>query len=196
MPRKKTTKTTKQTSTRNGGKRSVMKKLTIEQRDFLLVLIAEGLTTPEINAQAELFEPPFKISPQLHTSYRRNHEETLNDMRKQNQFDAFTTGLSLAANRVNALMKLARELEEDLYQKKLVWVRRQKAYGGGKNFTEFEEDEFNKAEIQELRGIYDDIARETGGRVLKQDITSGGKPIKGYTTVSPDDWDDSKEKGK
>jgi len=160
------------------------------QRLYLLELIAEGLTTLEINNLGASFDPPFEVSPQLVYQYRTQYAEPLRVLREEKQAEAFETGLGVAANRVKALMRLARMLEEDLEQKEKLWLANKKMVGA----ETYEFHEFNKAEIETLRGIYDDIAKETGGRIQRKDILSGGKPIKGYTTVSPDDWDEEEPK--
>jgi hypothetical protein len=169
-------------------------KLTEEQRLAVLNWIAEGLTTREINNLAVSFNPPFKISPQLNYSYRKDYDIDIQQMRNDKDNIAINTGLAVRANRIQSLIDLALMLEEDLKQKKLVWTKDVKSIPvGSGNMTvhkEIEFEEFNEAEIRQLRGIYDDLAKETGGRITRTDITSANKQIKGYVLINPDDWPD------
>ena len=169
--------------------RSKSYKLTEPQRDHLLALIAEGLNVREINSVIASFEPPFEVSSQLVSQYRKTHSKRLMELRHEHETRAFNEGLAIAANRVQALVTLAKLLEDDLHTKALIWVEDKKMVGDEK--VSFKQ--FNKAEIQELRGIYDDLAKETGGRISRRDITSGGMALKQYETINPDDWDEEKE---
>jgi hypothetical protein len=60
-----------------------------------------------------------------------------------------------------------------------VWVPDVKQIGSGADAERVDIEHFNSAIISEYRATLDDIAKETGGRVQKQqtDLTSGGKPI-------------------
>lgn len=165
-------------------------KLSEAQRLQLLEWIGEGLNSAEINELALKFEEPFEVSRQLVYQYRQTYDEPLKVIRQRKENEALTTGLALKAKRLEKLYKLAAVMEEDLHEKKLRWLKDTKMVGNEK--VTFEQ--FNAAEIRELRGVYDDIAKETGGRMNKVDITSGGQPLKTYVGVSPDDWDDRGKK--
>jgi hypothetical protein len=169
-------------------------KLTEEQRLAVLEWLAEGKTLHEVNSLAASFEPPFKMTSQQCYAYRKDYDIDLQKIMQEKDTLALNTGLALRANRVQALIALALLLEEDLRVKKLVWTRDVKsiAVGAGKDteHVRIDFEVFNKAEIQELRGIYDDIAKETGGRITKVDVSSLGKAIKGYVVVDPDKWPD------
>jgi hypothetical protein len=160
-------------------------KLSDEQREALLEWMAEGLTTKEINDRSLKFVPPFEVSSQLVYQYRIDYGEPLQELMSRNEMAALRTGLAVKANRLEKLQRLAALLEEDLLTKMLTWTEDKKMVGN--ETVTFKQ--FNAAEIKELRGLLDDIAKETGGRVLKADITSGGQPIKGYVGISPEDWD-------
>lgn len=47
-----------------------------------------------------------------------------------------------------------------------------------------------KVEFESRQGAIDKILRAAGAYQDKVDVTSGGKPIKGYVTFSPDDWEE------
>lgn len=162
------------------------RKLTELQRKAVLNWIAEGLTTNEINNLAASFDPPFKISPQLNYSYRKDYDIDLQKLRSERDAVAISTGLAIRVTRIQKLIDLARLLEEDLTTKKLLWTQNAKTVGNER----YDFEEFNEAEIRQLRGIYDDIAKETGGRITRTDVTSNNKQVKGYVLISPDEWPD------
>lgn len=160
------------------------------QRDYILKLIAAGLTREQINEKAAEFEEPFgPLSPQLLYGYRKRYELELSELREERRSRIFTEGLALPENRAKSLLKLAAMLEEDLFEKKKRWLENVKGIGSGSDFERITFEEFNAAEIKELRALYDDIAKETGGRIQRKDITSAGQALKLYKDVSPDDWD-------
>ena len=173
-------------------------KLTEEQRMALLEWLAEGKTVHEVNSLAASFEPAFKVSSQACYFYRKTYEIDLQKLMQDKDTLALSTGLALRANRVEALIALALLLEEDLRFKKLIWTKDVKSISvGSGNLTQHQRidfEVFNKAEIQELRGIYDDIAKETGGRITKVDLSTLGKSIKAYVIVDPDKWPNSENK--
>lgn len=170
-------------------------KLSEQQKLSLLEWLAEGLKTKEINERAAKHEEPFEVSPQLVYQYRTDYEIDLTNLRSRNEMAALHTGLSLKANRLEKLFALAERLEEDLFNRKLVWTEQVKGIGSGSDFERITFEEFNASEIKEYRAVLDDIAKETGGRVLRTDVTSEGKPMKAYIGVSPDDWNSDKPKG-
>ena len=47
-------------------------------------------------------------------------------------------------------------------------------------------ERYNSPIIGDIRGLLDDLAKETGGRKLRTDITSGDEPIVGIEIVKPD----------
>jgi hypothetical protein len=66
---------------------------------------------------------------------------------------------------------------------RLLWYPSVKLASDG---TQVQVLEFHEGGIRQLRGMLDDIAKETGGRQSKVDITSGGEPIKGYVGIDPE----------
>ena len=161
-----------------------------EQIDAMLGWLAEGLTEGEINNRAAEFTPAFKMSPQLLYHYRKTREIDVSALREEKEFEALRTGLSIKANRLQALYRLAKRLEDDIELRKRLWLDRTKSIVvGPMQWEKITEKEFINNLVRELRGVYADIAAETGGRIMKADITSAGKAIKGYVGISPEDWD-------
>ena len=83
------------------------------------------------------------------------------------------SGYALAWERVRALKELADTLFAELQDPSLRWVREVKVIGSGKNAREVVVERFNAAEIEQLRGVLTDLAKETGGRKDIQVLTGG-----------------------
>ena len=94
------------------------------------------------------------------------------------------SGYALAWERVRALKELADTLFAELQDPSLRWVREVKVVGSGKNAREVVVERFNAAEIEQLRGVLADLAKETGGRkdiqVLTGDVDSPLEIRHGY----------------
>lgn len=87
-------------------------------------------------------------------------------------------GYALRHERVRKLDELAGMLFSEVSQYELRWLEGEKS------------TKFNSDLIEQARKTLEDIAREMGERIIRTDITSGDKPIKGYVGISPDDWDE------
>ena len=74
-------------------------------------------------------------------------------------------------------------------QRPNVWLADVKQIGSGEHAERVDIVRYNSAIFSDLRGLLDDLAKETGGRVIKQDHTTDGKPIAITFTgnVSPDE---------
>jgi hypothetical protein len=153
-------------------------KLIKKQRTQLLVWIAEGLETGEINKLAAKFKPPFKVTRQQVDHYRKTRDVKLDEIKAQDETSALTTGLSLKENRVKLLHDLAGLLSRDIFEGKRLWLDQAKGIGSAENYERIDYQEFNTAEVAQLRGLLDDIATEVGERVKRQEVTGkDGKPI-------------------
>ena len=147
------------------------------QRETLLEWIAEGLTSDEINNRASLLDDPFDVSRQQVDHYRKTRKFQIDEILQQSEYDALNVGLAKKAARVDLLKRVAAHLTEDLFERKLFWTDMVKGIGSKEDFQVVEYEEFNAAEVTQLRGVLDDIAKEVGERETKTDITSGGKPL-------------------
>lgn len=100
-------------------------------------------------------------------------------------------GFGLAHERVRALKTLAESLLAELTadgDANRRWIKEPKGIGGGDNFKEIEVERFNSQEVEQLRGLLDDIAKETGGRVTKAETTLKGdsrSPIRIINPIPP-----------
>ena len=144
------------------------------QKETLLVWIAEGLQSDEINEKAGVFDPPFSVSRQQVDYYRKTRHAKIQELKESYENKALNDGLANKAVRIRKLKRLAKKMEDDLFEKNLMWLDNAKTVAT--NHYDFEE--FNKAEIDAYRAVLDDIAKEVGGRVVKSELSGkDGKPI-------------------
>ena len=147
------------------------------QRDALLKWVAEGLETDAINKRAAEYEPSFVVSRGLVNYYRKTRKINLGDLIKSGQYDALSSGLALKAERIKRLAELAELMEDDLFGG-VMWTSDVKMIGTGDYQERVEFELFNSAEVQQYRGVLDDIAKEVGGRITKTEVTGeNGGPV-------------------
>lgn len=138
------------------------------QKRELLKWIAEGLQSDEINGLAAAFDPPFSVSRQQVDYYRKTRRIDLETIAKIDEKSALVEGYALKEHRVYKLSMLAALLERDLLGG-FLWLDQVKGIGAGDIAQIVEYEEFNKPEVDAYRAVLDDIAKETGGRALKQE---------------------------
>jgi hypothetical protein len=135
-----------------------------KQREALLVWISEGLETDEINKRAGQFSPTFKVSRSLVDHYRKTRKVDIKEIILSGEITALKEGLAVKASRVKLLQVIADLMMEDLIKKELLWTNQVKSIGSQYNFERIDYKEFNTAEVQQLRGVLEDIAKELGER--------------------------------
>lgn len=140
------------------------------QKRELLKWIAEGLQSDEINERAATFDPPFSVSRQQVDYYRKTRHIDLETIAKIDEKTAMVEGYALKEYRVYKLSMLAALLERDLFGG-FMWLDQVKGVGSGEVAQIVEYEEFNKAEVDAYRAVLDDIAKEVGGRVTKQEVS-------------------------
>jgi hypothetical protein len=143
-----------------------------KQKEAVLAWIAEGLQTDEINTKAAEFKPPFVVTRQNVDQYRKSRKVDLQAIQKVDETNALTTGYALKEYRVMRLSQLAEVMSQDIFGG-FLWTEQVKGVGSGDVAEIVEYEEFNKAEVDAYRGVLDDIAAETGGRVKR--IEGGGE---------------------
>lgn len=135
------------------------------QKEALLVWIAEGLRSDEINARAAEFDPPFSISRRQATYYRNTRKADIEQIIREGERKALKEGLATVERRVKRLVQLAERLEDDLLDESVsLWLPQVKSIGSGENAQVVDYEIFNRSEIEAYRGLLDDIARELGHR--------------------------------
>ena len=147
------------------------------QKEAVIKWIAEGVQSDEINERAAIFDPPFDVSRQQVDYYRKTRDTAIKALRAAGEQEALTEGLALRSERVRRLKQLAALLENDLFGG-FLWLDQVKGVGSGDIATLVDYEEFNAGEVIQYRGVLDDIAKEVGHRVQKQEITGAdGGPI-------------------
>jgi len=113
------------------------------------------------------------------------YDQRIEERKTAEAEEIMATGWAAPYNRVVALSELIDEIKDDL--KNGLYQDDIKLSANGK---EVKVKVFKAQHIAALQRSLDDIAKETGGRKQKMDVTSNDEPIKGYVVFSPDDWDD------
>ena len=144
------------------------------QREQLLAWIADGLTSDEINKRGADFEPPFSVTRPQVTYWRNKCKVDIEQLIADGKHRALNEGLATKAERVRRLQELARLLQAELLEDKLLWLPQVKSIGSGKDARAVDYEVFNRAEIEAYRGLLDDIARELGHRVKGIDLDVSG----------------------
>ncbi len=154
------------------------------QKREVIRWIAAGLQSDEINERAAQFDEPFSVSRQQVDYYRKSFAIDLEAMKRAGREDALTEGLAIRSERVRKLKQLAALMEQDIFGG-LLWTTEVKGVGSGEIAEIVEFEEFNTAEVVQYRGVLDDIAKEIGERVQKQEVN--------VNQVLRVNWDDAND---
>lgn len=130
--------------------------------------------------------------------YDAEKEQAKNERRKE----IMESGLALDYERVESLKELAAfligEIEKTVAvqgddggsdktaesgsgERFRVWLPDVKQIGSGEHAKRVDIERYNSAIFSDLRGVLDDLAKETGGRIARHDIKSDGKELKAFT---------------
>ena len=142
------------------------------QKEAVLRWAAEGLQSDEINTRAAKFDPPFSVLPSQVAYYRQTRRIAIDALLKSGEAEALTEGLALKDERVRKLKMLAALMEKDIFGG-FLWLDQVKGVGSGAVAEIVDYEEFNKGEVEQYRGVLDDIAKEMGDRKDKLEV--GGK---------------------
>jgi len=151
-------------------------RLSAAQRIFLCSLLADGLNVAEVNKAAARCKPPFQVSDSTATHWRQKMAIKHKKIAEQQELQGWSDGLAKKEERIKMLKKLAERLARDLFhndpKEEKIWLDNIKGLGSGPQFQTFRYKDFNHAEVKELRGLLDDIAKEQGTRSTKIDMTT------------------------
>jgi hypothetical protein len=87
-------------------------------------------------------------------------------------------GLGLDYERVTVLKRVAERLRTEIEEEGRLWVQDAKSIGSGESAERVDIERFNAAEVEQLRGLLDDIAKEKGERVKRLEHSGrDGAPI-------------------
>jgi len=122
------------------------------------------------------------------------YDAMIEEEKTQIALDMMRSGLALDYERVDKLKslfdllfgELMEEGEDGLLHN--LWLPDVKSIGSGEFAERVDIERYNSPIIGDLRGLLDDLAKETGGRVKMQEVKHAGE-IKGYVSFSPDEWD-------
>jgi hypothetical protein len=108
------------------------------------------------------------------------YDEEVQKMLAEEEERALKEGLASVGRRIIKLTEIAEQLEDEL-EDGMLWLERVKGIGSGQDgtFERVEELQFNAQLIKQLRGVYDDIAKELGQRATNVDVTSNGERLTG-----------------
>jgi len=155
------------------------------QKDVLLEWIAAGMKTDEINKRAAEYKQPFNVSRQQVDGYRKRRKVDIEAIIQQDEMLSLTSGLAIKEVRVSRLKRLAELMEKDLFGDRL-WTDEVKGIGSGPIAEIVEYEEFNRSEVDAYRGVLDDIAKEVGHRVTRQELTGKDGGAIEFTNVGID----------
>ena len=105
------------------------------------------------------------------------YDQKLEDEKNQRRDEIMESGLALAHERVVKLKWLGAFLEDQILEQgedgnyHNVWLPDVKQIGSGKFAERVDIERFNAALISEYRSMLDDLAKETGGRIHKQELS-------------------------
>ena len=159
----------------------------------MLVWLAEGLRSDEINKLAAEFKPKFEVSRAQLVYYRKTRKVDIEALKRAGEGKALSTGLAIVGERVKVLKKIAARLQRDLFEEDLYWLLQVKGVGAGAAAEVVEYEEFNRGEIDALRGVLDDIAKETGGRVNIQEHKGSLETTLVHIYIPDNERDDKKD---
>lgn len=134
------------------------------QKEAVLTWIAEGLESDEINKRAARFKPSFQVSRRSVAHYRKTRGVKLEEIQNEGETSALKTGLALREERVRKLKLMAEKMLADLTEPEKWWLPQVKGIGRGDDYERVEYFEFNRSEVDALRGVLEDIAHELGDR--------------------------------
>src|ERR1044072_7229741 len=171
-------------------------RLNKKQKEHLLALVAEGLQSDEINARAAKFTPPFEVARQQVDFYRASRGVALEEIKAESESDALRAGFAVKERRgrggrrkharrpprppalragfavkerrVEVLSEIAERIYADLQ-------------GGIREGDAFA---FKEAEVKQLRGLFDDLAKESGARNYKSAADTGEQSREVKVTIA------------
>lgn len=158
--------------------------LTKEQRELVITWAVEGLNINEVQRRAQECDPPFEVRYNQLKHIRRHANKNYSNLREEFDREALGEGLARRAVRIRQL--------EDLFDRHIALIRARgeemaaEVAGGDtgllvRDYKGKEADvavyKYDAALVKEMRGLFDDIARELGDRKTNMDLTTAGAPF-------------------
>lgn len=155
---------------RMGSGRSISKLLQHYQEQSKFI---RGFTPPSLSADSL-----YTWSSEFGWAERKRIYDADTEMRKNRQLrQVMELDLSNPHGRIGELIQLAELLKGQIYEQDTdgtfhnIWVPDVKSVGSGDKVEIIDIERFNAPLIDQFRGVLDDIAKETGGRVRHAKIT-------------------------
>jgi len=129
------------------------------------------------------------------TTRAEDHDAKLETEKNERADMIMGTGLALTHERVDKLKSLGELLWEQMHEVgesgtlHNIWIPDVKQIGGGEYAERVDIEKFNGAIIQQYRDTLDDIAKETGGRPNKHELTG-----KDGGSIAVEQWKAAAEK--
>src|SRR5688572_17328783 len=153
--------------------------LTTGQRRLLVAWAAEGLDLREINECAAKEDPPFEVTENNLKHVRRHGKKTYSQLKEEYEREAATEGYARRGVRIREISAL---IDRHLA---LIKARGEEmageVAGGGtgllaRDYRGKDADtlvyKYDAAPVREVRGLWDDLAREVGDRKTNMDLTT------------------------
>jgi len=126
-----------------------------------------------------------------------SYDLQLEQQKNERRDEIMGSGLALTHERVEKLKWLAQFLEGQIQEQgedgvyHNVWLPDVKQIGSGEYAERVDIERFNAALISEYRSTLDDLAKETGGRIHKQEVSGpdGGGFVIHLVGIDPDAGD-------
>ena len=115
------------------------------------------------------------------------YDADLEGIKNSTAQEVLSTGLSLSHERIVKLKVLAEKLEEEIHEEENLWLEDWKILGRGREAKIVKVFRFNSQLVDQYRRTMEDIAKETGGRVSKQELTGADGSALGVGVFSVDD---------
>jgi len=108
----------------------------------------------------------------------RKYDAEIEGVKNETAQQILGSGLALSHERVLSLKALAARLEGEIRDDNSLWLEDFKQVGRGKDTKVFRIVRFNGSLVNQFRDTLDDLAKEVGGRVHKQEVTGAeGLPL-------------------
>lgn len=129
--------------------------------------------------------PPTQKISTLHTWSAKYHwqeraveyDQRVQEWQEEQVKQGMREGLALDHYRVEELKGIFDRLKRELEANDALWLEDKKQLGKGEQMEIIDIVRYNTSLINDLRGVLDDLAQETGGRIRRTDVTSKGQQV-------------------
>lgn len=105
------------------------------------------------------------------------YDQRVQEWQEEQVKQGMREGLALDHYRVEELKGIFDRLKRELEANDALWLEDKKQLGKGEQMEIIDIVRYNTSLINDLRGVLDDLAQETGGRIRRTDVTSKGQQV-------------------